>query len=310
MVGAPPSPPARTSWCVRPSCRTAVCSTWCGSGRRYIMMMASQIDRTGNQNISADRPPPDASQGAAPSASVAPGKTIRGGKTKATGCPITARTPFVEHVYHRGRRRVQAGAAAGDLGAPCAFTTLRRVVSNLGVFDFETPDRTMRLRSIPPRGHDRRHVIAATGFKLTIDRRGRRLRRTEDPCPNRPWFGGDGDGCALHLAARRCTAQLPDALADLGDRLRRDGLAEARQPASKGFTGTRPPSPVAPSRRTASPPRPRRTGRCPRTRSSSSGGRGRRPRPKGPRSSGPIPASAYAGNGRGWKRNPARPAAP
>jgi hypothetical protein len=44
------------------------------------------------------------------------------------------------------------------------FHEIRRVVSNLGVFDFETPDNTMRLRSVHP-GVDRRR-----------DRRGDRLR--------------------------------------------------------------------------------------------------------------------------------------
>jgi hypothetical protein len=41
------------------------------------------------------------------------------------------------------------------------------VVSNLGVFDFETPDRRMRLRSVHPDvGVD--DVLAATGFELVV----------------------------------------------------------------------------------------------------------------------------------------------
>jgi acyl CoA:acetate/3-ketoacid CoA transferase beta subunit len=48
------------------------------------------------------------------------------------------------------------------------FHDVRRVVSNLGVFDFETPDRTMRLRSYHP-GVRVDDIIAATGFELTID---------------------------------------------------------------------------------------------------------------------------------------------
>jgi len=44
---------------------------------------------------------------------------------------------------------------------------IRRVVSNLGVFDFETPDHTMRLRTIHP-GVSIEDVVAATGFALSI----------------------------------------------------------------------------------------------------------------------------------------------
>jgi acyl CoA:acetate/3-ketoacid CoA transferase beta subunit len=41
------------------------------------------------------------------------------------------------------------------------------VVSNLGVFDFETPERTMRLRSYHP-GVTIDEIVAATAFTLTI----------------------------------------------------------------------------------------------------------------------------------------------
>jgi hypothetical protein len=41
------------------------------------------------------------------------------------------------------------------------------VVSNLGVFDFETPDRRMRLRSVHP-GVDAEDVLGATGFELVV----------------------------------------------------------------------------------------------------------------------------------------------
>jgi acyl CoA:acetate/3-ketoacid CoA transferase beta subunit len=44
---------------------------------------------------------------------------------------------------------------------------VRRVVSNLGIFDFETPDRTMRLLSHHP-GVSVDEVVAATGFALSI----------------------------------------------------------------------------------------------------------------------------------------------
>jgi acyl CoA:acetate/3-ketoacid CoA transferase beta subunit len=41
------------------------------------------------------------------------------------------------------------------------------VVSNLGVFDFETPDHTMRLRSVHP-GVSVAEVTEATGFALVV----------------------------------------------------------------------------------------------------------------------------------------------
>ena len=40
-------------------------------------------------------------------------------------------------------------------------------MSNLGVFDFETPDHRMRLRSLHP-GVTVDEVVAATGFELVI----------------------------------------------------------------------------------------------------------------------------------------------
>jgi acyl CoA:acetate/3-ketoacid CoA transferase beta subunit len=47
------------------------------------------------------------------------------------------------------------------------FHDIRRVVSNLGVFDFETPDHTMRLRSYHP-GVTVEEIVAATGFELAV----------------------------------------------------------------------------------------------------------------------------------------------
>ena len=57
-------------------------------------------------------------------------------------------------------------AAAAGPGAT-RFHDVRRVVSNLGVFDFETPERVMRLRSVHP-GVRVDDVVAATGFELVI----------------------------------------------------------------------------------------------------------------------------------------------
>ena len=57
---------------------------------------------------------------------------------------------------------------ARELGPVASrFHEIRRVVSNLGVFDFETPDNRMRLRSLHP-GVTVDEVVAATGFELVI----------------------------------------------------------------------------------------------------------------------------------------------
>jgi hypothetical protein len=69
-------------------------------------------------------------------------------------------------------------AAAAGPGA-LRFHDVRRVVSNLGVFDFETPDRTMRLRSYHP-GVQVDDIVAATGFELTI---GDDVAETRLPSP-------------------------------------------------------------------------------------------------------------------------------
>jgi acyl CoA:acetate/3-ketoacid CoA transferase beta subunit len=47
------------------------------------------------------------------------------------------------------------------------FHEIRFVVSNLGVFDFNTPDRVMRLASVHP-GVTVDDVRAATGFDLVV----------------------------------------------------------------------------------------------------------------------------------------------
>src|SRR5690606_35151989 len=56
---------------------------------------------------------------------------------------------------------------ARELGTAARFHEIRRVVSNLGVFDFETPDHRMRLRSVHP-GVTVDEVVAATGFELVV----------------------------------------------------------------------------------------------------------------------------------------------
>jgi acyl CoA:acetate/3-ketoacid CoA transferase beta subunit len=57
---------------------------------------------------------------------------------------------------------------AAELGSAGRFHAIVRVVTNLAVLDFDTPDHRMRLRSVHP-GVTVDEVTAATGFELAID---------------------------------------------------------------------------------------------------------------------------------------------
>ena len=140
--------------------RTVFDVTW--SGRRHVVMGASQIDRFGNQNISAIGPP------SRPSAQLlglrgAPGNAIN--HTVTYWIPNHSRRVFVDHVdivcapgYDRLRDLPPASSRSFEI---------RRVVSNLGVFDFATHDNTMRLVSRHP-GVAIDEILRATAFDLEI----------------------------------------------------------------------------------------------------------------------------------------------
>ncbi len=132
------------------------------SGRRNLIMMASQIDRTGNQNISAIGP------WARPRSQLvgvrgAPGNTVN----HPTSYWVPSHSPrsFVEQVDVVSGVGWDRAAAAGPSAS--RFHEIRRVVSDLGVFDFDTPDRSMRLASVHP-GVTVDDVLAATGFALVV----------------------------------------------------------------------------------------------------------------------------------------------
>lgn len=133
------------------------------SGRRHVMMGASQVDRYGNQNIAALGPDPHRPKVQLLGVRGAPGNTIH--DTTSYWVPRHAPTVFVEAVD------VVCGIGydrAAELGPVAARDhEIRRVVSNLGVFDFETPDHRMRLRSVHP-DVTVDDVVAATGFDLEV----------------------------------------------------------------------------------------------------------------------------------------------
>ena len=132
------------------------------SGRRNLIMMASQIDRTGNQNISA------IGDWARPKAQLvgvrgAPGNTVN--HSPSYWVPNHSTRSFVEQVDVVSGVGYARAAAAGP--SATRFHEIRFVVSNLGVFDFETPDKVMRIRSVHP-GVTVGEIEEATGFDLVM----------------------------------------------------------------------------------------------------------------------------------------------
>jgi acyl CoA:acetate/3-ketoacid CoA transferase beta subunit len=132
------------------------------SGRRNLIMMASQIDRSGNQNISA------IGDWARPKAQLvgvrgAPGNTVN--HSTSYWVPNHSTRSFVEQVDVVSGVGYARAAAAGP--SATRFHEIRFVVSNLGVFDFETPDKVMRIRSVHP-GVTVGEIEEATGFDLVV----------------------------------------------------------------------------------------------------------------------------------------------
>lgn len=131
------------------------------SGRRHVIMGASQLDRHGNQNLAAI-----GSDYRRPKAQLigfrgAPGNTVN--HATSYWVPNHSRRVFVERVDVVTGVGWDRAAAAGP--AAMRFFDLRCVVTNLAVLDWETPDRSMRIRSLHP-GVSRDEVIEATGFPL------------------------------------------------------------------------------------------------------------------------------------------------
>ncbi|AJF68893.1 CoA-transferase subunit beta [Streptomyces vietnamensis] len=132
------------------------------TGRRHVMMGASQLDRYGNQNISC------IGDWARPKRQLL---GVRGAPVNTLNNPTSYWVPkhstrvFVERVDMVSGVGYDRAAAAGP--SATRYHRLPDVISDLGVFDFETPDRTMRLRSLHP-GVTVEEVLAATGFALTV----------------------------------------------------------------------------------------------------------------------------------------------
>ncbi|MFF4215116.1 CoA-transferase subunit beta [Streptomyces nondiastaticus] len=133
-------------------------------GRRHVMMGAAQLDRYGNQNISCIgdwRRPARQLLG------------VRGAPANTLNNPTSYWIPrhsprvLVEKVDMVSGVGYDRAAAAGP--SATRFHRIPRVVTDLAVLDFETPGRTMRVRSLHP-GVTAAELRAATGFPLEVPR--------------------------------------------------------------------------------------------------------------------------------------------
>jgi acyl CoA:acetate/3-ketoacid CoA transferase beta subunit len=132
------------------------------AGARHVMMGASQLDRFGNQNISAigdwSRPKVQLL-----GARGAPGNTAN----HATSYWVASHSPrvFVEEVdFASGIGSDRARRAGGSVER---FHEIRAIVTDLGVLDLGGPDGTVQLVAVHP-GVAVEDVQIATGFDLAV----------------------------------------------------------------------------------------------------------------------------------------------
>ena len=132
------------------------------SGKRHVMMGATQIDQYGNQNIAC------IGEWKQPKVQLlgvrgAPGNTINHTTSywvpKHNAKVLTAKVDMVSGVGYDRIRQLPKSSQR--------FHEIRCVVTNLGVFDFQTPDNRMRIQSLHP-GVTIEEIIDNTGFELVI----------------------------------------------------------------------------------------------------------------------------------------------
>ncbi|WP_410611743.1 CoA-transferase subunit beta [Amycolatopsis sp. lyj-109] len=143
-------------------------------GRRHVVMGANQIDRYGNQNISA------IGDHARPKKQLlgvrgAPGNTIN--HRTSYWVPRHGTRVFVESVDVVSGVGYDNAAKAG--ASAQKYHDVHQVVSNLGVFDFGGPDHVMRAVSLHP-GVTREDVVAATTFEIDFTGTGTSREPTDE----------------------------------------------------------------------------------------------------------------------------------
>ena len=132
------------------------------SGRRHVIMGASQIDPHGNQNFAAIGVDYHRPKVQLLGFRGAPGNTVN--HTTSYWIPNHSTNVFVPKVD------VVCGVGydrAAKLGKSALGYELRRVVTNLCVLDFESPEHHLRVRTLHP-GVSLDEVLQATGFDLVV----------------------------------------------------------------------------------------------------------------------------------------------
>ncbi|GAA1420824.1 CoA-transferase [Streptomyces thermospinosisporus] len=136
-------------------------------GRRHVMMGASQLDRYGNQNISC----------------IGDWARPRRQLLGVRGAPVNTLNNRTSYWVPRHSRRVfvervdMVCGVGHDRAGGARYHHLDRVVTDLAVLDFATPDRSLRLAALHP-GVTVAEVRAATGFPLAVP--------DEVPCTREP----------------------------------------------------------------------------------------------------------------------------
>lgn len=133
------------------------------TGRRHVVMGAAQLDRLGNQNLSAigaHERPTRQMLGTRAAATNTVNHTTSYWIAKHSQRTFVERVDFVTGV---GNDRARAAGPAAT-----RFHRLHRVVSNLGVFDFSGPGGSMALVSLHP-GVELAELERSTGFALHVD---------------------------------------------------------------------------------------------------------------------------------------------
>lgn len=128
------------------------------NGKRHVVMGAAQLDQHGNQNLSAigDRNQPT--------------KQLLGARAAGTNTVTHAVSYWI--AKHTPRVFVPKVDIITGVGVPTTsgaqrYHDLRRVVTNLGVFDFSGPGHTLSIVSAHP-GVDVAEIQAATSFDVHV----------------------------------------------------------------------------------------------------------------------------------------------
>ncbi|MCB9438957.1 MAG: CoA-transferase [Mycolicibacterium sp.] len=134
-------------------------------GRRHVVMGANQIDRHGNQNLSAFGPLQHPSRQMF-GVRGAPGNTINHITSYFVGNHTTrVFTDAVDIVSGIGWDKIQFDDDGNPVNPAYRFVNVYRVVSNLGVFDFGGPEHSMRAVSLHP-GVTAEQVAENTAFEV------------------------------------------------------------------------------------------------------------------------------------------------